>query len=149
MNAFSTQIFTDLLQCDEAWDKKTRELNYAWVLEQAYIYRQALYEPVQHRLYQRAVHLSHILTSLTADDYVTILQDGVEVEYFADDCITERFCGSGDPSAYRVSYIESLWYGTFEWAPNMEFQIPEKEELLALGIRPHLVRAKKNQPSLF
>lgn len=149
MNEFSTKIFTDLLRSDEAWDKKTRELKYDWVLSQAYIYRQALYDPIQARLYARAVHLCHVLTSLSEDDYQQILQDGQVVEYFADDCITDRFCGEGDPSAYRVSYIESIWYGTFAWAANMDFEVPTKEELLAMGIRPHLVPDKKNQPSLF
>lgn len=148
MNDFTLRIFTDLLQSDEAWDKKTRELNYKWVLEQAHIYRYALYEPVQARLLARAVHLCHVLTKLPDDCYQTILQDGREVEYFEDDEVAARFLGDEDP-AYRVSYILSIWYGTYKWAPNMDFQIPTKEELLALGITPHVVPGKPDQPSLF
>jgi hypothetical protein len=146
LNGLTLKIFTDILHSEEAWDKKTRELRYEWVLSQAYIYRYALYEPIQTRLYKRAVHLCHILTSLKEDDYATILQDGREVEYFADDCVTERFVG--DPSACRVTYIESIWYGSYQWALDMSMQTLTKEELLALGIHPHLVPAKPNQPSL-
>lgn len=150
MNAFGLQIFTELLHSEEAWDKKTRELRYHWVLEQAYIYRYALYEPVQTRLYQRAVHLCHVLTGLAEEDYLTISQDGVMVEYFADDCLTERFCGGGNHNPNdRISYIESIWYGTFEWALDMSFEVPTRQELLELGIRPNLVPSKENQHSLF
>lgn len=150
MNDFTLQIFVPILQSDEAWDKKTRELRYGWVLEQAYQLRYALYEPVRDRLYKRAVHLCKLLTTIPEDAYQTILQDGVEVEYFEDDCLTARFCGEWDPSAYRVTYMESIWYGSFKWLPiSMDFQTPSKEELLALNIHPHLVPEKKGQPSLF
>jgi hypothetical protein len=148
MNEFTLQIFADLLRCDEAWDKSTRELRYKWVLEQAYIYRYALYEEVMLRLLARAVHWCRVLTSLPEESYQTILQNGVEVEYFADECLSDRFVGDGHPSA-RVVYIESIWYGTYSWSPDMDFQIPSKEELLALNIKPHFVPDKENQPSLF
>lgn len=145
MNEFTKQILLEILQREEAWDKKTRELKYDWVVDVAFGRRESLFVTEQMRLIERAVHLCRLLTDLPEEAYQTILCDGEEVEYFADECLTERFTGVDDT---RVSYIAGIWEGYYPWAPDMSYDAT-KEEIYALPIRPNLVPAKKGQPSLF
>lgn len=145
MNEFTKQILLEILQREEAWDKVTREMKYSWVVNTAYEYRVALYMPVQERLLLRAVHLCKLLTCLPPESYQVIRSDGEELELFSDDWLTERFCGQGDT---WISYIAGIWEGYYSWAPDMSYNA-SREEVYALPIRPNMVPAKKDQPSLF
>lgn len=150
MNQKSSEIISELLKLEAAWDKKTRELNYKWVLEayegeREYLFQEKVMMPRllrAHRLYA-----SWCNATLDKDGW---LEDGELSDRLSDQLSNDMGMGYGiipglrERPYYRSCYFQNIWENT-EWVQEQ----PSREEILALGIRPNLVPQKENQLSMF
>lgn len=153
MNRKSTEIITEILSSEAAWDKKTRKLKYDNVIEWYREERAARFD--DEVLYPRLLR-AHRMLSVWCN--ATLGEDGWLEDGELSDALSDQLSGDsfynvvGYPIVpglrsrqyYRESYFVHIWDGT-EWA----MEEPTEEEILALGIVPSLVPSKAGQPALF
>ena len=153
MNQMTREILAELLLIEKAWDKKTRQLNYHWVIDN---YRGTrAYKFDSEVLYPRLLR-AHRMLAVWHD--IPLTEDGWIDDYDLSDALSDQLCGDsmynvvGYPIVpglrhnqyFRDSYFSKIWESE-EWV----MENPTEQEILAIGIQPTLVPAKVGQPSLF
>ena len=153
MNQLTKEIITELLQDENAWDKKTRELRYDVVLENYREIRAARFdEEVMLPRLKRAERMLSVWFGLELND------EGWLEDWEVCDALSNQLCGNSmynvvgypikpglrERDFWRESYFSKIWE-----SPEWEIETPSQAEILALGIVPNQVPAKQNQPSLF
>lgn len=150
MNELSTEIITEILSDDKAWDKKTRKLNYKWVIdayegERSYRFEEEVMLPRllrAHRLFA-----SWCGAELTEEGW---LEDGMYSDWISEQLSDDMGIGYGivpglrERPYYRACYFEKIWESE-KWA----WEEISEGEILALGISPTQVPSKPGQPALF
>lgn len=149
MNRTTKRVMTGLLQKEEYWDNKTRELYYAKLLEDYRHAREALfYDEIFFPRMMRAMRLIRsmgIVPDWAWDDEATV---GYFVEITGPwvidpawtDCIQSQFCGEiffTRTGKTRATYF-SRWWQDEDWA----YEEPTLDDLMALGILPTMVPSK-------
>jgi hypothetical protein len=142
MNKLTVEILTPLLQDEDAWDKKTRQLRIAWVRDEYTKAREALWMDAVY--FPRVYRLFSLLRSWgvfpenaftwEAFGFVQELQGWWLSDPCLSDVVLERF----------EDYFQGWW-----WQEEWEYEGFTVADVLALGVRPHLVPARQGQPSLF
>jgi hypothetical protein len=150
MNQITSEIINEILLEEKAWDRKTRELNYKWVIE--------AYEGERSYRFQEEVMMPRLLRAhrlYAAFCGATLDKDGWLEDFDLSDALSDQFSndmgmgygisiGLRSRPYYRVCYFQNRWDIT-EWA----WEEITKEEILTLDIRPNLVPSKLGQASLF
>lgn len=150
MNQITSEIIEEILLDERAWDKKTRELKYDWVID---AYRGEREYRFEEEVLMPRLKRAHRLLATWCNE--TLNAEGWLEDGNLSDAISEQFSaewgvgygispGLRERVYYRWCYFEALWQSRL-W----EYEEPTKEEILALEIKPNLVPSKPGQPALF
>jgi len=134
MNQSSERILRELLTEEVAWNSKDRSLRYGNTVDilnhrREFLFYSEVYFPRMARLFRTLVFLG----ALKEDDLETLEWDnGEEYPWPAEADVADRIS----------SRMEKYFYW-LTWQKGWEWEEPDKEEILALGIRPSLVPSKE------
>jgi hypothetical protein len=140
MKPLTEQIVKQILTSEKAWDKKTRELIYEYVITEYHKARERMWlDQVYFPRLERAVKLAEAWKIYPEDHYEDFqVEPGRTIRSLScEECLL-------DLQDRLETYFERLW-----WSDTWAFENPSYTDILALNVKPKMFAPKKNQPALF